>query len=141
MKNMLSTDKIMYLVTSLLLNNLTNQLSALTQILINKRVNPRIVKATLEVVWNVSNIVDISHIEVNTFSCQFQKLEDLKLSNSPWSCRGSQIISQKWPKDKAYDEVDSSKTKFWIQSHVSLYKMNSQNIMMNMTLFTHELYD
>lgn len=123
-------DAVLSLPTTQTHEDSPHNFSILARILSDKRANHKTFKATIQAAWRTKDPFTISHIETNSFSCQFHDEDELSrvINNSPWSFRGALIVLQRWPNDKAYDEVDFNQTNFWIQAHnLPLDRMNTQN--------------
>lgn len=54
----------------------------LARVMLDKSINFRSVKATLQVAWKFAELVEIQALDTNTFSCSFRKKEDTKRINS-----------------------------------------------------------
>lgn len=94
--------------------DLSHSSSVLARVLSGRHVNHKTFQATLYAAWRPTALLTITHIESNTFSCNFQAATDLTrvLNGGPWSFRGDLVILQRWPSDQAYDDVDFSRVEF-----------------------------
>lgn len=72
----------------------------LASVLLDKSINFRSVKATLQVAWKFAELVEIQSLDTNTFSYSFRK-EDTKriISGSPWPIKGGPIVLKIWSRE------------------------------------------
>lgn len=94
-----------------------NEFAIITKILSEKQINMAAFKTTILKAWNPKKKVHINQLEPNVMAFIFEDETDaLKIMNLSWSFRDMQIIIQKWPPDKSLNDIDLTKTLFWIQA-------------------------
>lgn len=107
-----------------------NEFTLIGQVVSDKIVNFRTIKAILSNVWDFGSQITITSIDRNKFSCTFEILENINrvLTACPWSIKGHIILRQKLSPELSMNELSFRFSPFWIQIHnIPLNRMNREN--------------
>lgn len=89
----------------------------IARIYTGKAINMNAFKSTILKAWNPKGKVNTNLQQTNTMAFIFESDNDVtKTLNQSWSFRDSQIITQRWPPDKALHEIDLDKANFCLQA-------------------------
>lgn len=89
------------------------------KIMATKRINRRIVVATIRNGWNISEDTQIVEFGSDTFVFTFSNLKEKEriLRGRPWSIQGMMMSIQEWSDCMVVSEVNFNFIPFWIQFH------------------------
>ncbi|KAL3618068.1 hypothetical protein CASFOL_038389 [Castilleja foliolosa] len=96
-------------------NHKEKEFTIIAKILTPKTINMSAFRDTIIKAWNVKGKITANTLQGNTMAVIFNEKKDQeKVLNASWTFRDHQIIIAEWPKEKALNEIDLSKTTFWI---------------------------
>jgi|UniRef100_A0A2N9I6B2 hypothetical protein len=89
------------------------------KVISTRNFNYSVVKDIVMKAWNLSFFVTVKIVDMNMFLFTFQHKADLNMvfKRRPWTLRGAHLILKVWEPDLNWNEVDFSKSTFWIQVH------------------------
>lgn len=96
-----------------------NELTLIGSIIFDRILNFRAVKAILLAAWNLGSFIQITALDRNLITCIFTKAEDRDriLNTGPWAVKGHIISFTIWSPTVSIEEIDFSRTPFWVQIH------------------------
>lgn len=93
------------------------EFTIIARVLCEKTINMNAFKSTILKAWNPKSKVSSNLLQPNLMAFVFEDADDYsKILNLSWTFRDFQIITAKWPPDKALDDIDLNKATFWIQA-------------------------
>ncbi|KAK2998563.1 hypothetical protein RJ639_023543 [Escallonia herrerae] len=92
-------------------------LTLLAKIVSSKKSNPKVVQSILLKSWNPSEGMKVQFHHDNIFSILFNHEWDRNriMKHRPWSVMSSHVVVRDWPQQLNLDEIDFSKSPFWIR--------------------------
>ena len=69
--------------------------------------------------WNPKGAFKVSGVARNVFVFAFEQGPDLKMAfnKRPWTIKGAHLILKEWNPELSWEEVDFSRSSFWVQAH------------------------
>jgi hypothetical protein len=74
-----------------------------------------VVKEIIAKAWNMVNEVDVAPVDKNVFLFSFK--HEVDWNRRPWCFKGEHLILKQYKSEWSLNEVDFSKTDFWVQIH------------------------
>lgn len=89
------------------------------KIISTRNFNYSVVRDIVTKAWNLSFLVSVKKVDKNLFLFTFQHEADLNMvfRRRPWTLRGAHLILKVWELNLNWNEIDFSKSTFWIQVH------------------------
>ncbi|KAK3014545.1 hypothetical protein RJ639_008319 [Escallonia herrerae] len=93
------------------------ELTLLAKIISSKQPNPKVVHSILQKAWNPSKGMKLQSHQNNIYSITFSHEWDRNriLASRPWSIMSSHVVVRDWPPHLNLEEIDFSKSSFWIR--------------------------
>lgn len=95
-----------------------NEFTLVTRVLSPKPININAFKNTILKAWSPKKKVSTNTLQPNNMAFIFEDENDTnKIMNLSWSFRDMQVVVQRWPPDKALQELDLNKTLIWVHAY------------------------
>ncbi|KAK2991236.1 hypothetical protein RJ640_023817 [Escallonia rubra] len=93
------------------------ELTLLAKIISSKQPNPKAVQSILQKAWNPARGMKMQFHQHNIYSITFSHEWDRNriLASRPWSVMSSHVVVRDWPPHLNLEEIDFSKSTFWIR--------------------------
>ena len=94
-------------------------LSLIGKIISSRSFSTVVIKDIIQRAWNSSREVTITKMGKNIFLFSFGTVTELEniFQRRPWTLRGAHLVLKKWSPDLLWQEVDFSRSTFWVQIH------------------------
>jgi hypothetical protein len=94
-------------------------LNLIGKVISSRNFNQYLVKEIVTRAWSPSWQLTISKMDYNVFLFTFENPSDLEkvFRKRPWTLRGAHLVLKKWAPDLLGNEIDFSKSSFWVQVH------------------------
>lgn len=104
-----------------------NEFTLIGQVVSDRMMNFRAIKATLSNVWDFGSKISITSVDCNKFACSFENQENINrvLAACPMFIKGHIILLQKWSPELSMEKNFFRISPFCIQIHnIPLNRMN-----------------
>ncbi|KAJ4836085.1 hypothetical protein Tsubulata_030890 [Turnera subulata] len=89
------------------------------KVISDRMINMYALKTAMSRAWGVRKHLEVKEIERNTFLFTFQDVNDRlrALGDGPWNFNGNHLVLKEWLSNQRIQDVDFSRSEFWIQVH------------------------
>ena len=94
-------------------------LNLIGKVVSSKSFSSVVIRDIIARAWNTTQKVVVSKMDLNIFIFSFENLADLEnvFRRCPWTFRGAHLVLKRWALDLLWQEMDFSRSTFWVQIH------------------------
>ncbi|KAL3622061.1 hypothetical protein CASFOL_034257 [Castilleja foliolosa] len=95
--------------------NIDKEYAIIARIIAPKPLNMNAFKTTILKAWNNTSKVQTNLLGDNKMAFIFAEKRDMeKVMNQAWTFRDHQLVTVRWPPDKAHNEIELNRIRFWV---------------------------